>query len=290
MYSKKQTTNKALPVSRKGTLVKQIRYDLTIGLLQVWPKYLPAAAIFLIPVFQLAVMVRAENSVGTFTLGDTILYTFSGMTVYEPAAGDPFTIPVIWLLMNLYLAYVVGSYPARDLHGYGQQILLRSRRRGQWWAGKCLWNLISVDVYYALGWLIMTVSSLILGGNMTLRITSELWKMLTWEGSEAEKALMLSAILLPPLCSAAVSLLQMAVMMIARPVIGYLLVACLFTASAYFYSPLLIGNASMMLRNDLMMKGGVPLSLSTGICLAVALASLVSGYFYFRRSDIMDKA
>lgn len=250
MYSKKQTTNKALPVSRKGTLVKQIRYDLTIGLLQVWPKYLPAAAIFLIPVFQLAVMVRAENSVGTFTLGDTILYTFSGMTVYEPAAGDPFTIPVIWLLMNLYLAYVVGSYPARDLHGYGQQILLRSRRRGQWWAGKCLWNLISVAVYYALGWLIMTVSSLILGGNMTLRITSELWKMLTWEGSEAEKALMLSAILLPPLCSAAVSLLQMAVMMIARPVIGYLLVACLFTASAYFYSPLLIGNASMMLRNE----------------------------------------
>ena len=133
-------------------------------------------------------MVRAENSVGTFTLGDTILYTFSGMTVYEPAAGDPFTIPVIWLLMNLYLCLCGGQLSRTGSSRLWTADIAPFTAKRSMVGRKMPVESNKVLPYITpLGGLIMTVSSLILGGNMTLRITSELWKMLTWEGSEAER-------------------------------------------------------------------------------------------------------
>lgn len=294
MYSKNKTTNDRTGSAPAGTLTKQIRHDLTVGLLHAWPKFLPVLLIFLIPAFQMGGMIRSAAAMGhlsgVFTWGDMALYAFRGMNVYIPSPGTSFEIPVVWLLINLYLAYIIGNYPIKDIHGYGQQILLRSRKRGQWWVGKCVWNILSVVVYYGLGWLTLAAATLLTGGRLSLQVTPELLGPILQIQQAPTARLILSAALLPVAYSVSLSCLQMMVMMMLKPIGGYVAATCVTAASAYFYTPFLIGNGSMLLRSDLVMENGISLTVSLVSCLAVGLFSLLTGYFYFRRSDILDKS
>jgi uncharacterized membrane protein len=94
---------------------------------------------------------------------------------------------------------------------------------------------------------------------------------------------------LPLLTSIALSLLQMMLSFVLSPIYGYMIAVCLLVASAYFYSPILIGNHSMLARNALFYAdglgsaGGVLASVVTG-ALSVAI-----GMLYFKRYDILKK-
>ncbi|MCI8554323.1 MAG: hypothetical protein HFJ80_05190 [Clostridiales bacterium] len=57
MYNKKRQTN-------SSWLLRQLRHDLAAGLLHVWPKFLPALLIFLIPAFELTSLVRSAAANG----------------------------------------------------------------------------------------------------------------------------------------------------------------------------------------------------------------------------------
>lgn len=62
---------------------------------------------------------------------------------------QPFEVPVLFLLINILLAVLIGGYAAGELHGTGLNKLVRCRRRSDWWICKCIWNVISVLGYYA---------------------------------------------------------------------------------------------------------------------------------------------
>lgn len=277
-----------------GLLAKQLRHDLTVGLLHSWPKYVPVVLIFLIPAFQLASLMRSEAALGhlaaSFTTGDLVLYAFRGMEVYTPAQGTPFQVPVVWLIVNLYLAYIIGNYPVQDLLGYGQQLLLRSRRRGLWWAGKCVWNLASVLTYYAAGWLTLLLATPLLGGTLSLIPTQALTALHMRASAYIAKDLLLSAAVLPVLTSIALSLMQMGVMMYFKSLGGYVAVVCVTASSAYFFTPLLIGNCSMLLRSRLIRTDGIDFAVSVLSCLSVCLLAAAVGYLGFRNMDFLDKA
>ena len=64
-------------------------------------------------------------------------------------SDQPFEVPVLFLLINILLAVLIGGYAGGGLHGTGLNKLVRCQRRSGWWFCKCIWNVISVLGYYA---------------------------------------------------------------------------------------------------------------------------------------------
>lgn len=50
---------------------------------------------------------------------DCFAYIFRGMQEYIPNQHQPFEVPVLFLLINILLAVLIGGYAAGELHGTG---------------------------------------------------------------------------------------------------------------------------------------------------------------------------
>ncbi|HIZ20633.1 MAG TPA: hypothetical protein H9674_07220 [Firmicutes bacterium] len=269
------------------------KHDFSVGLLRPAAKWIPVVLIFAASCGYLLLLARAERESGQLaslpTLGDIVAYVFQGRKLYNPTEGDAFTIPFGYLLMNLYLAYLVGNYPVKDLLGYGQQILLRTRRRSRWWVSKCLWCAGTVLSFYLLGYLVMLAAAAVSGG-FSLALTPEIGAYSElYAADPVSRDWLPSALLLPAATSLALSLLQLALMTVVKPVGAYIVIAVVVAASAYFYTPLLIGNYAMLLRNASFLEGGIAFWPALLVDLGIALAAAAAGFLAFRRYDILDK-
>lgn len=279
----------------KNNLIKLAKRDITGGILYQWKKFLFTALIFIFIIGKFYNDVHALAQVGeihsTPTMLDTLIYIFKGMEVYVPTPSKPFEVPVIWLLMNLFLAFIIVSYPSKDLNGYGQHMLLRARSRLQWWAGKCIWNICCVIVFYMIGYTVIFLFAAI-SGKVSFQVSSDICSLLSKfnVGNSGSFDMILTVLVLPILTSVALSLLQMMLEFIVKPILSYAVILCLLVASAYYYTPFLLGNESMLLRSKAAMPNGIPFALSVIIDCTVIILAPILGFFYFRRSDILEKA
>lgn len=265
-----------------------IQHDFMIGLLRNWLKYLFGVFIFLVPCVMLNNMTDYYELQPSFM--DYLINIFKGMEIYVPDPSNPFIVPINFLIFNVYLAFIVGSYPLKDLYSTAQNVLIRSKTRWRWWLSKCIWNTVSVIVYYLLLYVTVFVFAG-LTGKLSMAPTEVSWNYLSINvvGATVEELIVAVAII-PIVTSVAISIFQMALSFIANPTISYLFVVVVFVASAYYFNPALIGNYPMLLRSELVMEGGIEQPLVIGVCLAIVVVSIVGGYFYFRKMDILDKS
>lgn len=127
----------------KNNLHKLILHDLRSGILQNYKSFIPVVVLFLSAcfiVYRVAITETFEEPGETARFFDYLWYAFHGMGEYDPLSGERFTLPVFWLTIQLYIAYLVSHYPLKDLLSYGQQMLLRSKSRRDWWFSKCVCN------------------------------------------------------------------------------------------------------------------------------------------------------
>lgn len=280
----------------KNNVIKLAKRDFTGGILSQWKKFLFAALTFAFAsgVFYTLAQASAQegNIHSTPTLLDALIYIFRGMEVYVPAPDKPFEVPAIWMLMNLFLAFIIVSYPSKDLNGYGQHMLLHARSRLQWWAGKCIWNVCCVIVFYLIGFAVILLFTVFAGGKVSFQASGEICQQISQFHADnvAGSYLMRTVLVLPILTSLALSLLQMALEFLFRPILSYAIILTVLVASAYYCTPFLLGNESMLLRSKAAMPDGIPFSLSVVIDGAVILAAPVLGYLRFRKSDLLEKA
>lgn len=280
----------------KNNVIKLAKRDFTGGILCQWKKFLFVALIFAFASGVFYTLAHASAQEGqihsTPTLLDALIYIFRGMEVYVPAPDKPFEVPAIWMLMNLFLAFIIVSYPSKDLNGYGQHMLLHARSRLQWWAGKCIWNVCCVIVFYLIGLAVILLFTVFAGGKVSFQASGDICGQLS--EFHADKVagfyLMRTVLVLPVLTSLALSLLQMALEFLFRPILSYAIILTVLVASAYYCTPFLLGNESMLLRSKAAMPDGIPFSLSVVIDGAVILAAPVLGYLRFRKSDLLEKA
>jgi hypothetical protein len=165
-------------------------------------------------------------------------------------------------------------------------MLLRSQKRWHWWLGKCIWNIGCVTLYYGVLWLAAAGTVLCTGGSFSLLPTQEIQTIVT-KGNVAgltAQSMLFHALLAPWLASAAISLLQMAVSLFTQPIFGIITVCAVLVASIFTDSFLAPGNYLMLLRH------GLPINWELG-CLwlvLIAVASVVVGYFGFKKRDIFS--
>lgn len=133
---------------RNRTLNKCVRYDLRVGLKGNILKYLLALLYLLLRRSCFSVGANGRGQRLSSGLPDLF---YRGMQVYIPTGENPFPIPVVWLMLQLVVSFLILSYPTQDLESYGMQFLVRTRKRGVWWISKSIWNILSVALFYLIG-------------------------------------------------------------------------------------------------------------------------------------------
>ncbi len=224
---------------------------------------------------------------------DYIMYLYGGMDRFIPAPGNLFTFPVRWMMVFLLAAFLTLQYPFSDLQGLGQQILIRTKGRTAWWLSKCGWNLCSILVYHGLMFLTAALfcaaTQADFSGGFHKELLYVVFQVREAGQTAADTVWQCSMVLLPVLVSLSLSLLQMSLALVLKPVFSFFAVASVMISSAYCTSPWLIGNYGMPIRYDAVITDGVSIKSGVICCVAVLLAAVFAGCAGFLRYDILNR-
>lgn len=278
----------------------QVIADIRQGILRGYFKYI---AVFIISiVFAVQFYLKAFNYrdrgliSGAVNFKDCVICLFKGMREYIPASNSPFEVPVEFLLLNLVLAYMIGNYPMKDLHGFGRAILLRSNTRLSWWLSKCIWNILTVLFFYMMIYLGIGFATSLLGAESTASadvLNADLIKrFLQFDIASSgvdPRQLVAYAIILQIFTSIAISMLQMTLAFILNPIISYMFVVSMYIFSAYYMKWFMMGNFLMTFRIGLVNVKGMRLGTSLIVDVIVFATSAIVGYLYFRKYDVIQK-
>ena len=279
----------------RGTLFMQVKHDLLMGIVYSWKKYVVVLFIFifLCAMFQKGVIIHREHMgmEGTPNFSDYVIDLYKGMDIFEKVDnGDRFQISGGWMIINIFLTYIIGYYPLKDLKDYGSQILIRSKKRWQWWLSKCIWVIASVLIYYAIGYIVISIFSLFDGGislTPTYDINMSISKVNTLDFTAGK--IIVVTMILPIVMSIALSLIQMTISMVTTPILSNVVLIAIIVASAYYCHPLLLGNYLMILRNDAIVLGqGVNTMVGLGLGGVVSILAIIIGNLRFKKMDILD--
>lgn len=271
--------------------LRQLRHDLRQGILARWFYVLP------ILIFTLILALSFRNQVDFLngqldaplhpTFADAAVYLFGGMHPYIPSPDSRFEIPVFWLANNIYLLFMTAYYPIRDLSGFGKLILLKSRRRSAAWASKCVWLLVYTALTYLLEYALIFA---VFPGAHALTPTPELQQLTGgYDPSVWLNGAWAAYVFLTPfLTTLTLGMVQLALSLVWLPIAGFIADIVILTASAYSFSPFLIGNYTMLLRSALVLENGIRYPAAIAAELAIIAALALSGSLYFKRYDILE--
>lgn len=274
---------------------KTIKYDLSYGMRVNKLKFLLILFLFisLDIVFFTDVSRLHFSSIidDKATITDCWISCFRGINIYIPSPDKPFPIPIVWLMIQAAILFTVFSYPTQDIHSHGIQVLTRTKSRTLWWLSKCCWNIITVILCYLIAFASICCFTLCFGNfSFTPNYTINQYINEISLNSSITPEFFIMIFLLPILTSITISLFQMTLSFIFSPIISYFIVMCYIIASAYYYSPILIGNFSMIMRNQFLDPRGsnTYIAIIINICLLIVISLI--GIVYFRRYDIIKKS
>jgi len=283
-------------VKNKSSMIMQIKHDYYMGTIKGWKKYAVVLIIFILLCanFQRGLIISREydNFREKPTFGNYIIDIYKGVDISNKVDNkEKIEMPPGWILLNIFLSVVIGYYPLNDLKEYGSQILIRSKKRWQWWLSKCLWIVGNVLIFYTIGYIVIAIFSLINGGlSLTPNHNVNLAVSKLDTSSLTARQVLNVGIILPVITSIALSLMQLTLAMFSNSIYSNIFIISLIIVSIYYCNPILMGNYLMMLRNSIMV-GVKGIGTSTGIVLSMAISfvSIALGILKFRTYDIIGK-
>lgn len=261
---------------------KLLGHDLRCGLLR--SRYLAASLLALIPCVELLYRLRVAGMAGSWM--DYMLNLFKGSRPYE------MQIPFGWLLIVGACLYINLDYMLYDLTNNGQQIIVRSRSRRGWFLAKCLWNLAGTAAYFLLTALVVLLFVTICGEAVYAENTPVL-SLSLFAGAAAGPVVLtawqglLIGVLLPYLTVAALSLLEMTLCLVLKPILSFLICAAVLILPVCWDSPLALGIGAMTVRSSLIGAGGHEPMAVLWLPVAVIAACVVAGTAVFEKTDIL---
>ena len=275
--------------------IKFFHLDFRRGIHTVWKLYLCEAMLFalLCVDFWNRSRIFLDLYPGTFrSLGDLALYIFGGMKKFIPTPGAVFPFPTVWLLMMALACFSSLWYPLEDLYGFGKTLLTACQSRKRWYLAKAMWCGVTVSLYFALGWVVLLLGCLAMGGKFTWTISPymmELMEITDVASTVEEWRLTLQLTLLPWLVAVTLSQLQLGLSLWMQPVLGWVVSIVALLSSAYYASPLLLGNYAMALRDQQVLADGVIWQVGALYCMGLLLLCVLAGLISFQHTDILGK-
>ena len=219
---------------------------------------------------------------------DYLMHCFRGAP--PPASIGSFEFPILWLLILGGCMFLNLDYPLNDLTDAGLQVIVRTRRRRDWFLSKCAWNLLSCAVYVLLGALTAWLFALLFGDFTSCVNTpgaAERTLGIYVADSLPVGQALLVAVVLPYLSIAALNMLQMSLSLVMKPIFSFLICTCLLLCSAFIHSPFLPGSGAMVVRNGILVEGMLPPLTIALTCLGIIMISIIIGIVRFQRTDFL---
>lgn len=268
--------------------LKLLRHDLRCGLIR-W-RYLlifPLSALPCIPCYTDA---QLANVPGTWM--DYMLYCFKGSVPMTASPEMSLALPIFWVLAMAGSLLLNLDYFLSDLTQAGQQIMIRSKTRRGWYLSKCAWNLCSCILYMMLLCTSVLLFTLLSGGTVSLQSTPSVMEIYLSELTVEPTLLsglpgFIAVVLMPLVTLMALNMLQMAMCLLVRPIIGFLISMALLVLSVYCNVPFVLGNGAMAIRSALLVPGGISPGFATLTSIAILLASAILGAWKFQNTDIL---
>lgn len=248
--------------------LKLIRFDIETGILVRWKWYLISAFLFAV---QWSIAHNDFNSLPIYfsntslaTYMDYVFHCFKGMKPFQIITSQShFIIPTEWTCVLLGSLVCSLGWSGIDVNAYTIQLLLRGNSRVKWWLSKCCCIAVSTLVYSLIGYVTILLLCIISSSDLSMQtsIYSEISvsssNICLECGQVTPQMSILIGIILPVLVMICLNLFQLVLRLYFVPAISFL--CCLFSLiiSAYFKSPLLIGNYAMVSRSNVVIADGV---------------------------------
>lgn len=205
-----------------------------------------------------------------------------------------FTLPVLWSFMQLGYMFFTIEYPTRDMNIFGQQIMVRSDSRIRWILSKCLWVIMNVFIYWAVGFLMICVFCVIKGIPVTLDLNGEIPPSILFSSCDiyvshyTAETMLIIMLIAPVLSSVAICLIQMLIAVMTNEILALSASVTILVWSMCIRTPLAIGNYAMMDRCSVFNSKG--LSFDKGIILLVfiIIAAVTASLLLFKNKDILE--
>lgn len=271
------------------TLFQYICHDIRVGLFKEWRKYLFIVFLFSLICFQFLMIYRGYNSedfsLGELTFGDYIFFCFKGMPEFNAKQYN--NLNLSWICIQLSLAYLVSFYPSKDINGYGQLMIIKSKKKIVWWISKFIWCVLTVLMFYVVAFITVFIFSILFGnisffpqGNILTNFCDIYYVI-------DSNIIYLFFILL--LNSITISLLQMVISILIKPIIGLLFIIIMHIFTIFTYSEFVYGNQLMLIRSSEFITKRLNYFVISFVSSIILIAfSFIIGYLFFRRKDIIN--
>ena len=268
-----------------------IRYDLREGVFRQYWKYMIVFLLFLFLSLRYGLSARSINESIQFeknglSFADSVINSFAGMEFYRNQ--DDFRINFYWIACYLFLAFLVAYYPFRDRSGFGKQVILRSGKITGWWLSKCLWTALTVILFHLVSYLSLVVSALFCGKlNMSLNF-EYLTEIRDYPISpEITSGDVTKFLILLPIVSASLYLIELLVSLITKPIYGIMAAALLLGITVFTTATIIPWQAMMFIRTDPADYEGANLITAVILSIGLSVLTAIGGSVYLRRKDIL---
>lgn len=271
------------------------KYDLKIGFKKTIPWFLIVAAIVVMTSVELNLRIHIEEKEGLELLRSTnsmdyFLHVFAGLKPFNLMGNDKFQLPITWFLINMILFYFTGKYPYSEIYNnHGANVLMRGGSRNKWFLSKWMWSLLCVLIYYFVAYIFVLLFCFIAQVPISFKAQQMDYKDMLSPMIDCTMLDTVELMILPIISSMAAVSVQLLISLILKPLLGFAFMAVLYISSAYYFTPFLIGNCSMLARNSVFYIGGITFRQTVIISLIMMAVSLIIGLFVFYRQDIMGR-
>lgn len=267
-----------------------VKHDLRQGILYRWKFFLISLLyfVFIDIVFIVGINTMFADTNVKCSISDIMLNIFIGNKSCDPTEGNGVNIAINWIVFHALLFSSIGFYLIDDLKKSATQIILRTKSRTLWWTSKIIWCTVLVVSYYLL-FFICAVLCGFFSGNITFslsdEIVSELYEI-TVQGVSVGKTIF-TIIVLPMIVSISFAIVNAFISLIVKPIISLILVVCYLVASAFYESPILLFNYSMVWRNNFDGVNGVSNQYGLLISIVLLLICFTIGIKVIKKKDII---
>lgn len=272
-------------MKKKQSLCKLLTYEFKIGSRLTISRYIFTSIMLM---FVIGLLIYQAHQTGQrLQFWDMYTELWEGVPIYIKGRTSEFKLPVLIVFTQTLMLFLVGSYPRREMQGYGKYEFLYTSRR-KWWLSKCVWVSSNILLFYILLMLILAI--LVLIQEKSISFLSLDSASIFTEAGRNRAQILLNIVLLPFLVSETLGMMQTFIGIYLKPIYGYVISEAIIIVSAYKLNPLLIGNYMMMLRNRFFVQES-NIGLREGVitCLAVYILFFYIGCILIRKADILVK-
>lgn len=221
---------------------------------------------------------------------DYFLHIFEGMRPFNQFSDEKFQIPITWFLINMILFYFAGKYPYSEIYNnHGANVLLKGGSRGKWFLSKWLWSILCVMLYYFVAYAFVLIFCLVAQVPISFDIKPIEYQNLLSPVFESTQIDVVKVMILPVITSMAAVSVQLVISLVTSAFMGFMFMAVLYISSAYYFTPFLVGNFSMLARSSIFCADGINVIQAISASILIIVLSLVVGIWVFRRQDIMER-